>query len=125
MIMGDTLPTKKSKKGKQGEDYKPTKAERELVTLHARVGTPQEDIADILDITSKTLRKHYRRELDLSLYEANAKIGGHLYNKAIEGDTSAIMFWLKTRAGFRDNGVEKETEKAPEQVSRVVIEVAK
>lgn len=79
-----------------------TKASRDTVQLHAMVGTPQEDIARVLGIDAKTLRKYYRDELDLALAKANATIGGALFNKAKSGDTSAMMFWLKTRAGFRE-----------------------
>jgi hypothetical protein len=82
--------------------HDPTQATREVVKLHALVGTRQEVIADILEIDDKTLRKYYREELDQSLSKANAAIGGALFNKAKGGDTSAMIFWLKTRAGFRE-----------------------
>ena len=82
--------------------HEPTKATRDTVSLHALVGTPQETIAAVLGIDAKTLRKYYRDELDLALAKANATIGGSLFNKAKAGDTSAMMFWLKTRAGFRE-----------------------
>ena len=82
--------------------HEPTKVTRDLVKLHAMVGTPQELIAKILDIDSKTLRKWYRRELDIATAQANAQVGGALYNKAMKGDTQAAIFWLKTRAGFRE-----------------------
>jgi hypothetical protein len=82
--------------------HTPTKATRELVKLHAMVGTPQDMIADLIEIDDKTLRKYYRRELDLSTYQANAQIGGALFNKAVKGDTSAMIFWMKTRAQWRE-----------------------
>ena len=82
--------------------HEPTKPLRDTVQLHAMVGTTQEIIADILNIDSKTLRKHYRKELDQSLAIANATIGGSLFNKAKGGDTAAQIFWLKTRAKFRE-----------------------
>lgn len=82
--------------------HEPTRATREAVKMHALVGTRQEVIADILSIDPKTLRKYYREELDQSLAQANATIGGSLFNKAKGGDTAAMIFWLKTRAGFRE-----------------------
>jgi len=75
---------------------------RQLVQLHTTIGTPQEDIARILDIDPKTLRKHYRDELDLAKAKANATIGGALFNKAKAGDTAAMIFWMKTQAGWRE-----------------------
>ena len=66
------------------------------------IGTPQETIASILGIDPKTLRKHYREELDHALAQANATIGGALFNKARNGDIAAQIFWLKTRAKWRE-----------------------
>lgn len=83
--------------------HEPTKATRELVKMHTMVGTPQSLVADILDIDDKTLRKYYRRELDLAKHQANAQVGGALFNKAVKGDTAAAIFWLKTQAGFRES----------------------
>jgi hypothetical protein len=80
----------------------PTKITRDTVMMHAMVGTPQEDIARVLDIDAKTLRLHYRDELDLALAKANATIGGALFNKAKGGDTTAMIFWMKTRAKWKE-----------------------
>src|SRR5690625_2528405 len=80
----------------------PTRATRELVQLHTMVGTRQEAIASIIGIDPKTLRKHYRDELDQSKAKANATIGGALFNKAKSGDTAAMIFWMKTQAGWRE-----------------------
>lgn len=99
----------------------PTKATRDTVSLHALVGTPQTTIAKVLGIDAKTLRKNYRDELDYALAKANATIGGTLFNKAKGGDTSAMIFWLKTRAGFREKA--EETEKGdnmPELLSKLI-----
>lgn len=82
--------------------HEPTSATRQLVQLHSTIGTPQENISRLLDIDSKTLRKHYRDELDLALDQANATIGGALFNKAKNGDSAAMIFWMKTRAGWRE-----------------------
>jgi hypothetical protein len=93
--------------------HEPTKAMRDTVSLHAMVGTPQILIAQVLGIDVKTLRKHYRDELDLALVKANATIGGSLFNKAKGGDTAAQIFWLKTRAGFKEKAEEdKEVDHA-------------
>ncbi len=89
--------------------HQPTDALRQTVQLHSTVGTPQETIADILGIDAKTLRKHYREELDQSTAKANATIGGALFNKAKNGDTAAQIFWMKTRAGWRETRVVDNT----------------
>jgi hypothetical protein len=83
--------------------HAPTEATRQTVQLHTMVGTNQTDIARVLDIDEKTLRKYYRDELDLAKAKANATIGGALFNKAKGGDVTAMIFWLKTQAGFRES----------------------
>ena len=82
--------------------HQPSKESRQLVQLHATIGTPQAVIADILGIDGKTLTKYYREELDQALARANASVGGALFNKATKGDTTAMIFWMKTRAGWRE-----------------------
>ncbi len=85
--------------------HQPTSEGRELVKLHAIVGTRQEVIAGLLGIDEKTLRKYYRKELDHSKAQANAVIGGALFNKAKAGDTAAQIFWMKTQAGWKETTV--------------------
>jgi len=82
--------------------HAPSKESRQLVQLHATIGTQQSVIASILGIDPKTLRMHYREELDHAMAQANATIGGALFNKAKGGDTTAMIFWMKTRAGWRE-----------------------
>lgn len=105
--------------------HQPTDLTRKTVELHATVGTPQEQIAKILGISDRTLRKHYREELDLSVAKANATIGGALFNKAKGGDTAAQIFWLKTRAGFREtnnhNLTSEDGSMTPKVITRRIV----
>lgn len=82
--------------------HEPTEETRKLVSMHAAIGTNHETIAAIIGIDDKTLRKHYREELDYAMAQANATVGGALFNKATKGDTAAMIFWMKTRAGWRE-----------------------
>ena len=62
------------------------------------VGTRYEDIALVMGMSNDTLKKHYKNELEKGRIEANAAVAGTLYEKAKQGDTSSMIFWLKTRA---------------------------
>ena len=82
--------------------HEPTRESRQLVQLHASIGTTQDQIAKIMRMDNKTLRKHYRDELDLAAAQANATIGGALFNAAKSGNVTAQIFWMKTRARWTE-----------------------
>lgn len=86
-----------------GVYHKPNEENRKLVKTLSAVGTRYEDIAAKLDITDDTLRKHYRKELDEGRIEANASVAQTLFQQAKNGNTTAAIFWLKTRAQWREN----------------------
>lgn len=94
--------------------HAPTKHTREVVKGHALAGTSQEIIAAILEIDRKTLRKHYRAELDHSVAVSNAVVSKTLLAKAKAGDTVAMLFWLKTRAGWKEA---REEQQKPEDLA--------
>jgi hypothetical protein len=76
-------------------------------------GIPQEDVAKVIGIDSKTMRKHYREELDTAVAKANAKVAQTLFSKAINGDTAAAIWWTKGRMGWaekRDHSVDGHVE---------------
>ena len=107
---------------KPTSNHFPTEATRQTVQLHTMVGTTQSDIARVLDIDEKTLRKYYRGELDLAKAKSNATIGGALFNKAKNGDTAAMIFWMKTQAGWRET---KEPDEAPDLAAALALIAAK
>ena len=77
-------------------------AMRERVRYLAGVGVPQDDIAKIVGCAPKTLRQRFRDDLDRGVAEANATICGYLFDAAKAGNVTAQIFWLKTRANWRE-----------------------
>jgi len=77
-------------------------AMREKVWYLAGLGVRQDDIAKIIGCAPKTLRKCFRDELDRGVAEANATIAGSLFLAAKAGHIAAMIFWLKTRANWRE-----------------------
>ncbi len=72
----------------------------------AAYGIPEDNISRVIGVDPKTLRKHYRDELDLGETKANAQVAGFLFNAAKNGNVTAQIFWLKTRAKWRESPVE-------------------
>ena len=90
--------------------HKPEPAQRRQVEALAGYGVPEDDIASVIEVDAKTLRKHYRKELDQGHIKATAKVAESLYRKATgEGSQSvtAAIFWLKTRAGWKETVVQE------------------
>ena len=75
---------------------------RQKVSHLAGLGVPQDDIANIIGCAPKTLRKHFRAELDRGVAEANAVIAGCLFATAKAGNIAAMIFWMKTRGRWRE-----------------------
>ncbi len=82
--------------------HAPDPAQRRQVEALAAYGIPEADIAGVVGIDPKTLRKHYREELDLGSIKANAQVAGFLFNNARNGNVTAQIFWLKTRARWKE-----------------------
>ena len=92
--------------------HAPTPESRAQVSALYSYGITQEEIAHFIGIDPKTLRLHYRDELDSAHIKANAKVGQFLFQNA-SGQTlkdgashsdcvRAAMFWAKTRMGWRE-----------------------
>src|SRR3984893_9482798 len=81
---------------------------REKVRHLAGVGVRQDDIARIIGCAPKTLRKRCRDDLDRGVAEANAMVSGSLFAAAKAGNVVAQIFWLKTRAHWRENAVRSD-----------------
>jgi len=86
----------------QGKKYIPTDADKQLVMQMAAVGIAQEQIAAVIGLSVDTMVKHYKHEIETSKSKAIAKIGGTLYNKALKGDNTCMIFYLKTQGGWRE-----------------------
>jgi uncharacterized protein YjcR len=89
----------------QGKRHSPSDEDRRLVKTLSAVGVRYVDIADKLQIDHDTLTKHYKHELMEGRVEANAAIAQTLFQQAKAGNTAAMIFWLKTRAGWREHNV--------------------
>ena len=86
-----------------------TDAMRDKVRHLAGIGVPQDAIARIIWCAPKTLRKRCRDDLDRGAAEANAIVSGCLFAAAKGGNVAAQIFWLKTRARWRESAAQDDT----------------
>ena len=88
--------------GKGRPAHQPTDQTRKMVERGKMVGLNNEEIAAVLGISSDTLVKYYGIEIDQSKSKVVMQIGGKLIQKAINGDNTCMIFYLKTQAGWRE-----------------------
>ena len=87
---------------KIGVAYEPTFEDRALVSIWAAVGTSPNVIAAELGVSETLMHKYFRAELDQAEERGVARVGSRLYAKALAGDNTAMIFYLKTRGRWRD-----------------------
>ena len=109
IIENDSQLEKPGKKKRGRPMHLVSQDTRNQVTQMSIVGTRYEDIALVLGISHDTLTKYYNQELELGRIEANAAIAGTLFEKAKQGDTSSMIFWLKTRAQWSEKNTTELT----------------
>jgi hypothetical protein len=82
--------------------FEPDDRQRLAVTTLAACGTRFALIAKHIGIDTKTLRRYFRTELTEGRQDANALVARSLFGQAVAGNTVAQIFWLKTRANWRE-----------------------
>lgn len=96
--------------------HQPTEKDKKQVAIMAGIGLTHGQIAKVIGISDETLRKYYSHELETSESLMNAQVAQNLFSIATSkapGSVPAAIFWMKTRAGWR------ETIKADVEVKNV------
>jgi hypothetical protein len=91
---------------------------REKVRHLAGLGVSQDDIARIVQCSPKTLRKRCRDDLDCGAVEANAIVSNCLFAAAKGGNIAAQIFWLKSRARWRQRDASDRRTATPRPIHR-------
>src|SRR5919204_3742457 len=100
--------------------FKASDEQQRMVKTMAALGTRHEDIATILEITPKTLRKHFRVELTRGAIEANARVGQTLFAMATSGrNIAATIYWERTRGTRRAR--DNESDGGPMAPPQIII----
>ncbi len=95
-------------------------ADRRLVREMSQYGTPEEGIARVLGMSASWVRKHFRKELDTAATQKNNKVAASLYRLAVPGkgkraNVVACIFWLKTRARWKEDRTPDLPQVPPEE----------
>lgn len=101
----------KAKRGRGQPPFAPTPEHKAMVQALCCTGATHTDIAKLMGmmpgvpdkgIDNKTLRKHFRNELDFGEKLANANVVAALYRNATKlNNVSAQIWWTKNKLGWR------------------------
>jgi len=89
-------------RAEQGKQYEPTEQARHMVKKMTAFGIPMKNVADIIGVGVSSLQKHFKAELETGHTEANFLVANTLFQMAMNGNTTACIFWMKTRLGWKD-----------------------
>lgn len=81
----------------------PTADELRAVEHYVSIGYTQAQIAQIMGRSLRWLQMRCRTQLDNGTLRVNALVAGKLFERCMKGDTQAIMFWMRTRMGWKDS----------------------
>lgn len=96
----------------------PTAETRELVERMVANDIDRDAICHVVQATPFELELHYAKELKYGHQSAVAKMAGAVFQAGVAGDMKAATFWLRSRAGWRDNVRMEAPAEAPGAVSR-------
>ena len=121
--------------------HAPDERSRKTVAAMAGYGIKHADIALVLDIDPKTLRKHYRHELDTGHITANSRVGESLFLQATGAPAqydaagnmiraeqprvpSCGIWWTKARMGWKETVTNEQVGEGggPVKVQWVVVD---
>ena len=97
-------PNGGAREGAGRKPFEPTENERKQVEAMSGYGLPIEQIAVLVrdGIDADTLRKYFSKELIAGKAKANSGVGRTLFQKAMGGDTSAMIWWSKTQMRWKE-----------------------
>jgi len=98
----DKIKANKTEK-RQGAGRPRIVVDIEILKNLASIGCPDYEIASVLNISAKTLRRNYADIIDQSKEKGKASLRKKMFDKAIKKDNTHMQIWLsKNYLGMKD-----------------------
>jgi hypothetical protein len=93
--------------------WEPTEEEIAKIKLYSGLGSTQEQVGKLIgkSVDSITRNETAKQAFEKGKAETIAKVAGTLVQKALKGDTTSAIFYLKTQAGWKETSVNEHTGK--------------
>ncbi len=85
--------------------HEPTEENRQRVFRGSKCGVKRDDLCQILGIGRTVFEKYYYDAFEKGRIYANETVAEKLYEQCMEGNVTALIFWLKARAKWRETDV--------------------
>lgn len=118
-------PKPKSKGGRP--TFVPKDEHRRIVKIMAGFAIPQQQIALALEISDRTLRKHFKRELQISAAQVHAQLAGNLLRLSNGSDGTALkatLEGLRMRFGWSSYALPPVQERVPVKGKKELLDEA-
>jgi hypothetical protein len=119
-----THSTTVSKRGVTGEGrppHVPTQTDRDTVAVMVAGGISQADIARARGISERTLRNHYKDEIEAGATKLNTVVMIEWIKRIKAGEFAAIKWWTQSRMGMNEKFVIDDPSR--DQPLRVTVEL--
>lgn len=107
-------------RAKGQKKWEPSADDIKRMESMAGVGISQEQIAKVYGVSVDTLQDRFGELIANARTKAVASIGGALYRKAMAGNVTAMIFYLKTQGGWRETNSLELTGKDGEQFKPII-----
>lgn len=84
------------------QEYIPTPEHRQSVRVMSACSITEENMAQIIGCNRRELRRYYKFEIENGSQEVVFKVADRLYQEAMKGNVSALIFIMKTKGNWRE-----------------------
>jgi hypothetical protein len=111
--------------GKKGgmPPHKPTEITLKRARLLAGYRVPKEQIALIIGVNTDTLEKYYGDEMRKGVANTNRRVVKALLKNALDGDTTAQIWWTKAQLGWSEKKDDKEKDETINRLLEIVTKI--
>jgi len=111
--------------GKKGgmPPHKPTEITLKRARLLAGYRVPKEQIALIIGVNTDTLEKYYGDEMRKGVASTNRRVVKALLQNALNGDTTAQIWWTKAQLGWSEKKDDKEKDETINRLLEIVTKI--
>lgn len=74
----------------------------QMILRYKRAGLTNEQCCMLIGVSEDTLQRYFPRELATGRLDVISQVANKLVEKALDGDTACMTFFLKTQAGWRE-----------------------